>query len=73
MIKLAVLLLQVVQLLLRYRERARLLEEGEQRQIAKELARVVQVGSLAKRIREEVDSLDEDAVDAALRGDFRRS
>lgn len=71
MLQLAILLLQVTRLVLIHMEKNRLIKEGERRQIAREMARVAQAASLAKQIRDEVDKLSDDEVDAALRGDYR--
>lgn len=71
MLQLAILLLQVTRLVLIHMEKNRLIKEGERKQIAREMARVAQAASLAKQIRDEVDKLSDDEVDAALRGDYR--
>ena len=71
MFQLVLLLLQVTRQVLAYMERSRLIQEGERKQIAREMARVAQAGALAKEIRSEVEKLSDDEVDAALRGDYR--
>lgn len=71
MFQLVLLLLQVTRQVLSYMERSRLIQEGERKQIAREMARVAQAGALAKEIRSEVEKLSDDEVDAALRGDYR--
>lgn len=71
MFQLVILLLQVTRAVLSHLERNRLIREGERAQIARELVRVVQAASLAKRIRDEVGRLTDEEVDAALRGDYR--
>jgi len=71
MVQLAILLLQVTRLVLSYMERTRLIKEGERQQIAREMVRTANAAALAKKIRDEVDKLSDDEVDAALRGDYR--
>lgn len=71
MIKLAILLLQLATMTIRYLEERRLISEGERREVARELARAAQVTGLAKEVREQVGKMTDEEVDAALRGDYR--
>ena len=71
MFQLVILLLQVSRQLLAYMERSRLIKEGERIQIARELVRAADAASVTKKVKEEVDKLGDDEVDAALRGDYR--
>lgn len=71
MVQLVILLLQVTKLVLTHLEKNRLLKEGERQQIAREMVRAANAAALAKKIRDEVDKLSDDEVDAALRGDYR--
>lgn len=71
MFRLVVALLQLASGLLRYLERQRLIQEGERRQIARELARTAQAAALAYSIKKDISELTDEEVDAALRRDFR--
>lgn len=71
MFRLVLLLLEVTRLVLAHMERNRMIKEGERQQIARELARAAQAAALANKVRDEVDKLSDDEVDAALRGDYR--
>lgn len=71
MFRLVLLLLEVTRQILSYMETNRLIKEGERQQIARELARAAQAAALANKVRDEVDKLSDDEVDAALRGDYR--
>lgn len=71
MFQLAILLLQVTRQILAYMERSRLIAEGERKQIVRELVKAAEAAALTKQVRDEVDKLSDDEVDAALRGDYR--
>lgn len=68
-IKLAVLLLQIVQYFIKTAERNGAIEEGEKRQIAKALTEVIVRAGVAEQIRIQVAGMTDAELDAELRGD----
>jgi hypothetical protein len=70
-IKAALLLLQITASVIQYLERRQLLNEGERRQLAKEMAKTAALTGLSKQVREEIGRMTHAEVDDALRGDFR--
>ena len=70
-LKLVVLLLQVTQSIVRMMEERRLIAEGEQRVIAKQLAAVAKAAKIAEKVRTDVANKTDAQVDDALAGDFR--
>lgn len=69
--KFAVLLLQITQSLIRWMEEKRMIEEGERRIIAEELAKVAKAAKISKQVRQDVEKKTDAEVDDGLRGDFR--
>jgi len=71
MFQLAILLLQVTALLLKFLQERRLIDEGKRQQIQLEMEKAAKAAALSVKIREVVGKLTDDEVDAALRGDYR--
>ena len=71
MIKLALVALQVAAAVFQYLERRRLISEGERRQINLQLEATARAAAISKQVRTNVGKLNDDEIDAALRGDFR--
>lgn len=71
MLKLAILLLQITASVIQHLERKRLIDEGERRQLAREMAKTATLVGLSKQVREEIGKMTHAEVDDALRGDFR--
>ena len=70
-IKLVVFLLQITQSLIRWMDERKLISEGEQRVIAKQLAAVAKAAKIARQVQQDVQNKTDEEIDAALRGDFR--
>jgi hypothetical protein len=70
-VKVVLLVLQAVTSLIRFLEEKRLISEGERQEVARELARAMEIVARAKKIRDHVGKMTDAEIDAALRGDFR--
>ncbi len=70
-IKAALLLLQVVKSIMDYLERNSAINEGERREVAKQLAAVAGAAQVARETKEEISRLTDAQVDDALGPDFR--
>ena len=70
-VKIVLLGLQIITSLIRYLEEKRLISEGEQQEIARELARAAEIAARAKKIRDHVGKKTDAEIDDALRGDYR--
>lgn len=71
MIRAVILALQIVASVIQYLERRRLINEGERRQINLQLEAVARAAAISKQVRTSVGKLNDDEINAALRGDFR--
>lgn len=71
MLKLGIAFLQAAALVFQYLERQRLIAEGERQQIVKLLLAVARAAAVSKKIKDEVDGLSAEEVDARLADDFR--
>lgn len=70
-VKAVLVLLQIVKSIMDYLGRNALIQEGERRQIAQELAAVVAAGQISKEVRDEISKLTDSQVDDRLGPDFR--
>lgn len=70
-LKAALLLLQVVKTIMDYLERQAAINEGERREVAKQLAAVAAAAQIAKETQDEIAKLSPSQVDDALGSDFR--
>ena len=70
-IKAALALLQIVRSIMDYLERRAAIQEGERREVAKQLAAIAAAAQISIETKAAIDRLTDAQVDDALTGDFR--